>query len=401
MCFNSMQKTDNTQASDNMLQVADFSLSFHHSILDIADVLPPQYDTFLEVEFLSSLEQKPPLGYDFCCVLIKKQDKVIGFFPFQIKHFKASESLNFNPKQSAISLFLKRKLAQIVEFKTLIVGSLLLTGEHSFYFQEGILGAEKENLILKSIDFAVGNLGKKGVNIQSIFVKDFYAAQNYLNETKYNQFQVEPHFIFTSQPNWTKFEDYLEALASKYRIRAKRAFKKLSGLDLKEFNEERIIANQLKINELYQNIRTKSAFNLVDLNEEHFLQLKRNMGDKFHLFGYFKEEKLIGFFTLIETHTALEAHYLGYDETENAEHQLYLNMLFEMVRFGVDNQFKTINFGRTAHEIKSSIGAEAHEMYLYMKHKNYFINKSLPYLLKFLSPREAWVARQPFKMGED
>jgi Peptidogalycan biosysnthesis/recognition len=396
-----MPKTDKTQASDNVLQISDFSLSFHHSILDIADELPPQYDTFLEVEFLSSLEQKPPFGYTFCYVLIKKQDKVIGFFPFQIKHFKASESLNFNPKQSTISLFLKRKLAQIVEFKTLIVGSLLLTGEHSFYFEQSVLVEEKEKLIHASIGFAIDILGKKGVKIQSIFVKDFYAAQNYLNIEGYNQFQVEPHFIFTSQPSWTKFEDYLEALSSKYRVRAKRAFKKLSGLELKEFNEERIIANQLKINELYQNIRTKSSFNLVDLNETHFLQLKQNMGDAFHLFGYFKEEKLIGFFTLIETHTALEAHYLGYDESENTEHQLYLNMLFEMVRFGVNNQFKKINFGRTAHEIKSSIGAEGHEMYLYMKHKNYFINKSLPYLLKFLSPREAWVARQPFKLGEE
>ena len=397
MCFTSTEKLLKTTEQLNKAAFSDFDITFHPSINDIATSIPPQYNTFLERDFLFTLEEKPPLGYQFCYVLIKKQGDFVGFMPFQMMHFKAIDSLNFNKTSNPISVYLKKWLARKVEFKTLIVGNLILTGENSYQFEDKIEQKTKENIILKSIDFVIQKWAERSVFIQSIFIKDFYFAQNHLNTEGYNQFRVEPNFIFDIKLEWANFEDYLEALSSKYRIRAKRAFKKINGVEIKEFNEERILANQLNINRLYQNIRSKSAFNMVDLNADYFLQLKRNMGDKFHLWGCFKDGKLISFFTLIENYKHLDAHYLGYEEAPNTEHQLYLNMLFEMIRFGIDNRFEKINFGRTAHEIKSSVGAQAHEMYLYLKNKNSVINRLLPYALNILSPREVWQARQPFK----
>ena len=170
-----------------------------------------------------------------------------------------------------------------------------------------------------------------------------------------------------------------------------------------EFNEERIIANKLKINALYRNIADKSSFNLVDLNEDYFIEMKRQLGDKFRFFGYYTEGgELVGFFTTIQNGDVLEAHFLGYDESLNHSHQIYLNFLFEIIKNGIENKSKSIVFARTAHEIKSSVGAEAHDMYLYMKHENPIINRLLLYFLKILSPREDWQPRQPFKeLGVD
>ena len=131
--------------------------------------------------------------------------------------------------------------------------------------------------------------------------------------------------------------------------------------------------------------------------------------DKFRFFGYYTEggdnnnssPEFVGFFTTIQNREVLEAHFLGYDESLNHSHQIYLNFLFDIIKNGIDNQSKSIVFARTAHEIKSSVGAKAHDMYLYMRHENPIINRLLPYFLKVLSPREDWQPRQPFKESEE
>ena len=135
----------------------------------------------------------------------------------------------------------------------------------------------------------------------------------------------------------------------------------------------------------------------MHLHADYFSNLKYELEDNFRFFGYFKNGQLVGFYTTIKNGNDLEAHFLGYDLTENAEHQLYLNMLFDIIKTGISEKSKQIIFARTAHEIKSSVGAVAEEMSLFLKHENCLFNWILPYALPLLSPREIWTPRQPFK----
>jgi hypothetical protein len=330
----------------------------------------------------------------------------------EIKHFKAEESLNLANVDSYILLAVRKWLAKQVNFQTLIVGNLLLTGEHSFHIDKRTLGVDDQRLlIIEGITYAKKILSEENIIIKSVFIKDFFQShftRDIANTQQppifgegYNEFQVEPNFIFDIKPEWQVFDDYLKALASKYRVRAKRAFKKLEGIEKKEFNVERIIAHKSRINILYQAIRSKSAFNLVDLNEDYFIELKRQLEDKFRLFGYFSPQgELVGFYSTVDNGVELDAHYLGYDAVWNHSHQIYLNFLFDIVRVGIETGSQRIIFGRTANEIKSSLGAVAHDMYLYMRHENSIINRLLPYFLKILKPREIWLPRQPFKENE-
>ena len=68
-----------------------------------------------------------------------------------------------------------------------------------------------------------------------------------------------------------------------------------------------------------------------------------------------------------------------------------------MTEFGIENSFKRIIFGRTALEIKSSIGAEPIMMSGFMYHQNYWINKLLPKIYPKLEPSLVWQQRHPFK----
>ena len=399
MCNSLMNKQSHLpQNAQKSLAINDLRIDFYNSINEIPESDFAHSNIFLQIDYLTVLAQNPPLGYKFCYLVFYKNNQQIGFSACQIKQFRAAESLNFNPQQSSILLAFKKGLASQVNFNTLIVGSLLLTGENSYSFDNQLVTIEEKNqLITEGVKLAKKILAGEGISIQSVFIKDFFDAQEHLVTEGYNEFQVEPNFILEIPESWKNFDDYLDALSSKYRVRAKRAFKKLGGVEKKDFNVERIRANQLEINNLYQQIRQKSAFNLLDLHDNYFLELKEKLGERFHLFGYFLNGKLIGFYTTIENDDELEAHFLGYEESLNHEHQIYLNFLFDIIKNGIEYQSPKIIFARTAHEIKSSVGASARDMYLYMKHDNRIYNALLPYFLRILSPKENWLPRKPFK----
>ena len=395
----------NPKSSDNNLIINDFRIHFYTSLSDIKSETPYSYglkkDIFLSTEYLSVLENKPPRDFTFCYLVFEKKGEVVGFMACQIKHFNAGDSLNFSGRKDGWLTF-KKWLASKVEYNTLIIGNLMLTGDHSYSFDNQTLTLEDKKLLFtEGVDFAQKQLAAKGTKINAVFIKDFSFGSHHHQLIQslegYNEFQIEPNFVFDIPSEWTNMTDYLDALGSKYRVRAKRAFKKMVGVELKEFNVERILAHKTRINDLYKQVCDNSAVNLVHLHEGYFVNMKLELEDNFRLFGYFQEGQLIGFFTTITNGDVLEAHFLGYDMAQNATHQLYLNMLFDIIKTGIEQKAKRIVFARTAHEIKSSVGAVAEEMSLFLKHENCLFNWLLPYVLPILSSREKWTARQPFK----
>jgi hypothetical protein len=411
--------------ADNMLTINNFHLYFYRTIEEIRQNTPPQYfehlshtksknyDFFLHLDYLEAIERTPPTDFSFAYLVIHNPltGNLVGFMACQVKYFDAAKSLNFNAETASIYEKIKintqKIIAKLTRFSTLIIGNLTLTGQHSFYFNDAELPdfEVKKQLYTEGVSFLKKQLlDKYKIKIASVFVKDFYQdSSNYalmqaVKKDGYNEFQVEPNFVFDVKSDWKTMDEYLNALGSKYRVRAKRAFKKLGDtVEKKEFFEERILANQLEIKALYEQVSKNAGFNLVDLHPNYFLNLKTDLGDNFRLFGYFLEGKLIGFYTTIANGEELEAHFLGYDASLNHEHQIYLNMLFDLIRLGIDGRFKRIVFSRTAHEIKSSVGAEPVEMSLFMKHDNLIMNRLLLSILRVLSPREKWTPRTPFK----
>ena len=101
---------------------------------------------------------------------------------------------------------------------------------------------------------------------------------------------------------------------------------------------------------------------------------------------------------MILNNKKLETYFLGYNPELQHEYQMYLNMLYNMANFGIENKMETIVFARTAMEIKSSIGAKPHTMYLYLKHTNNIIaNTVLKFIVKYMNPIREWQERHPFK----
>jgi hypothetical protein len=125
--------------------------------------------------------------------------------------------------------------------------------------------------------------------------------------------------------------------------------------------------------------------------------MKDNLGGDFKVFGYYLDDKLVGFYTLILNNKQLETYFLGYDSEHQYANQLYLNMLYNMAKFGIEHQFSKIVYARTAMAIKSSVGAKPYAMEMYMKHTNGILNAILKPIFILMNPKQGWEERHPFK----
>ena len=61
-------------------------------------------------------------------------------------------------------------------------------------------------------------------------------------------------------------------------------------------------------------------------------------------------------------------------------------MLYDYINLAIQKGVKTINFGRTASEIKSSVGAIPQDLTIYVRHKRSIPNKLLSLFLKRIAP---------------
>ena len=106
---------------------------------------------------------------------------------------------------------------------------------------------------------------------------------------------------------------------------------------------------------------------------------------------------MIAFFTTFQNHNELEAHFLGFTNDINRKYQVYLNILYDLIRLGIDSKAEYINFARTALEIKSSVGAIPVDLFYLAKHTNPLKNTLFTPILSYFNPKVEWKPRRPFK----
>lgn len=365
-------------------------------------------NVFYSVSFLSCIEHHPPTGVFPFYGLLRKEGKLIGVLSMQIKNIDLSESMAIddgNQKKTItqkLNIGVKNFATKMIKFNTLICGNILLTGEYGFYFlDKTILYNNQFQIVERILEKVCEVLPKYGYKIGPILMKDFYKDKqhsfNNISKTKYTEFEVEPNMMLQLKDHWNSFDDYLSDLKSKYRVRVKRAFKKLGDIEKREFSLEDIRQNNQRIYDLYKETANEAGFNLFTLPPDYFTRLKEYLGDKMKLVAYFKGDVIISYYTIIFNTDYMEAHYLGYDKSTNGAHQTYLNMLFDLIKEGIHSSNDKIQFARTALEIKSSVGAIPYEMLCYLKHRSSLKNKILPKALEWMVPIKEWKPRTPFK----
>lgn len=353
-----------------------------------------QHNIMLSEEYFCVLEESKPTNMKYSFVGFFSDEDLIGGALFQYLNFIEHKSFQKGEMLCSIRNFLAKQLSKDV----MILGNNMLTGQNGFYFNTSKISTEKAITLLKEASKGVSNvLGKTSLVIYKDYQKSFLKNFDEEEFKSFYRFSVQPNMILNIKPEWKTFEDYSNDLSKKYRARLKSAKKKINGIQKRELDIESIKKYQNEMNILYQNVAENAPFNTFFLKENHFESMKYHLKENFKVFGYFFNEKLIGFYTLILNNNDIDTYFLGYDKEIQKEKQIYLNMLFDMTEFGISNQSKRIVFGRTALEIKSTIGAEPVEIFGLIKHNNKAINPFMEKIFTSLNPKVGWIQRKPFK----
>jgi hypothetical protein len=70
--------------------------------------------------------------------------------------------------------------------------------------------------------------------------------------------------------------------------------------------------------------------------------------------------------------------------------------LYDYIEIAIQKKIKTLNFGRTASEIKSSVGATPQDLTMYLRHKKSITNRILKLFLQRVQPTP-FQQKIPFK----
>ncbi len=397
----------------------NFSIKISDSISPIKtewDKATSSNNLFLQSIYLEMLEKFPPEKMTFKYVIFYQKKEIIGVSYHQVFRLKIEDSIN--SKEDAeevvpsycivkgISKAVKKWFIKRADFNLLISGNLLLTGEYGFYFRPEYEGKQAASLVQIAMSKIQNVLDKTGEKISLHLIKDHpkeevVPLEKELCNKSYHSFLMQPCMEMPIRSEWTDFEAYLSSMSSKYRVRARRARKKGAAIVKKELTLEEMAANEEKIHQLYTSIAEGVGFNAFLLHPSYFTMLKQTLGDRYKLVAYYIDGEMVAFYTAIFNYGEMDAHFLGVNEQYNRAHQVYLNILYDLVNTAIENKCHRLDFARTALEIKSSVGAVAQDMVCFIKHRNSISSKFLNVIFDYINPKEEWKARSPFKAKKE
>lgn len=378
-----------------------FSFRIYNSVQSI----PSQWDSlvtnniFLSQDYLKILETAAPDNMTCHFIGLFCNQEIIGIAVSQF--LDLSQIPSFGERDNCLRTKIRNFVFKQFGSKVLIIGNNMLTGQNAFSFNKKIPQKTVIKLLKEATEALENNLKQQGNKPHLIIFKDFSKTEiktfDIPEFDSFYKFSTQPNMIFNIRNSWQVFDDYIASKNKKYRDQYKRARKKTSDISKRKLSLEDIQKHKDRIHDLYLNVAKKAAFNTFYLDENHFETFKKNLKDRFLFYGYFDNNELIGFNTLIKNGVDIDTYFLGYDENCQKEKMLYLNMLYDMIGYSINKKYDRIIFARTALEIKSSVGAKAVDMFGLIKHNNPFLNLFVSKTFRYFEPKIEWQERNPFK----
>lgn len=388
---------------------------FSFSLYEKADAIPEKDweaitkgdSVFLEKNYLKIVETCEHTKLTSRYVILYHKTKPCGIIYFQIVDFKASvfgellENQVESIKSTRLNLFEKYidSNKDEVLLRLFTCGNNLVSGEYGYLFDKKIADEKAHTLLLNIID-VVSKEEKLARTISAILLKDFHSPlkpKELFEDEKYSEFFVEPNLIVDIPENVDSLESYIALFSKKYRNRAKSIFKSFTEIESKQLNTDEIKLHEKQLYKLYEGIFEKAKFKLIKLPKNYFSSVKSIYETKFNVKAFFYKGEIVAFASCFKMpDNSLEAHYIGFDYELNQEFNLYQNILYSMIDEAIKNKLSKVNLGRTAAEIKTTVGAKAENLICYIKPQNTISKIIQKPFISFLQPAE-WIPRNPFK----
>lgn len=407
--FNTFFRTPYTQPHRSLKQ--GYTCTIYQSMNDVPvsewNSVTASGNLFLSAPYLKVVEELSLPNERFTYVIIYKDKQPIGVVYFQILDLSAElfndllhqqvQAIQSN-KIRLFNRYLDCNKQQVV-MRLITCGNNYISGEHGFCFSKDVEYA-KAVMLVEKVACAVSTHEKIRRKISGLLLKDFYQPihpqESCFWSSAFIEFSVEPNMIVTIPQGVTTLDNYIGLFSKKYRHRAKHILQLGEGLVVKELTEEDLLTHKELLFSLYEQVFDRAGFKLVKINADYFIKMKKAFANEFKVVGLFKDNELKSFYSAFLLDNMVEAHFIGVDYTINREHELYQNMLYGYIDLALKHKKSEVNLGRTAGEIKTTVGAKAHQMVCYVKPQNSLSKLVLRPFMSFLQPSE-WIPRNPFK----
>jgi hypothetical protein len=363
-------------------------------------------NVFLSHSYLSVLHKEKTEHFRFRYVIIYNRKNPIGVVYFQINDFSASLFGELIEKQitelksrkaSVFKKYIEQNENQTI-MRLVTCGNNFISGEHGFYLD---VNSKKTTFkLVEGVIDCVSRAEKLRGKISAILVKDFY-AEGFGNKdcwycNKFIHFNVEPNMIIDLPDGLKNVADYLNHFSKKYRNRAKHIFAASAPLTKKRLATNDVSFYKEEMHELYTQVYNHAKFKLAHLSANYFVDVMNSVPHSFYVDAWFLENKMVSFACGFCLPNEVEAHYIGFDYAQNKEFELYQTILYSYIEQAILVNKRKINLGRTASEIKTTVGAKPHELLCYIKPQNTVSKLIMKPFMQFLQPID-WIPRNPFK----
>ncbi|HEX4888101.1 MAG TPA: GNAT family N-acetyltransferase [Luteibaculaceae bacterium] len=303
---------------------------------------------------------------------------------FKGGHQKQQDELHFFARH------IKDRMLGPEGVKVLLCGNAYVAGNNGFKFVDGIdfeLQCEwiaswlREKIKTEDSTFTLAG-------IKDLW-EDQHAAMPAIQQAHFHGFKIDPVMKMDIDPRWKSIADYTSTLQAKYRTKYNAARKKGADLVKKSLSVDEIKQYLPAITSLFNQVLDRSRYHLGTFEPMAFLTQKSALGEEFDFSIWLHEEQPVAFATSIFNGTTLEANHVGLDYQKSNAMALYSTLLYHYVDLAITHQMAHINFGRTADEIKSTVGAKPVHAYLFTRHKNSFSNQLIKPILSAIHPAKA------------
>ncbi|NNK81949.1 MAG: hypothetical protein HKO92_02375 [Flavobacteriaceae bacterium] len=351
-------------------------------------------NTYFTKDFLYAFENSNP-EIDFKYIAVFTEEKSVALALIQT----IEVSIEVILKNTKMPSFLRRILYSLFckdHLKIMFCGNIFLSGEHGILIKDSQNKVEAINRICKEINA----IAKQTKPLHAIFIKDFIEASrpytDHFKQCGFTPMHVEPNMIISLKKEWNNFDNYKQNLKSKYRVKVNKADNTSADLEARLLSYEDLEYYKNDLQKLYENTIANADFNAQVLNLNTYIKLKSAYKENFIVKAYFLKDKIVGFLSALANNQHLDAHFIGLDYSLNKEYAIYPRILNDYVRLGIEKKSTYINLGRTASEIKTTIGAEPVNLTCYLKHKRPWVNRLIRPFVKRVQLKD-FKQHVPFK----
>ena len=288
-------------------------------------------------------------------------------------------------------------------FRTLVAGQGLGTGEHTFRWAPNVALQDRIRFTEQAFEECAEHWGIR-VWMAKDFGPELDANIAPLWSRKWQRATFDPVMVTPLDPTWTNREQWMEALRTKARTKVRSILARNADVTLERVTDTaHLRALGPDLIALYEQVYGRASIVMGGLEGLDFARLAEQWGDDFLLVTHHFEGRMVGFHCGLHlsgsegSDGTVEAYYVGFEPELNKECALYQRMLIEFIEWGISKRAARVVMGRTAMEIKSTLGALPVPMSTYvhirlplaMPFIRWMIRRSPPHPFK---PRKAWRA---------